>query len=585
MSAGRCTVIPVLSGFHPTVAEWFERRFGSPTEPQSAGWPRIQAGEDTLIAAPTGSGKTLAAFLACLDAMIRQGDALPEQMQVVYVSPLKALANDVRKNLLEPLAELRALGVPDIRTAVRTGDTAPAERQRMAKTPPHVLVTTPESLYVLLTSASGRRMLSTARTVIVDEIHAVARDKRGAHLALSLERLEALCPVRPVRIGLSATQRPIEEIARFLVGTDRVEPGRRPRCAVIDVGAVAMVVQLDSPLSLSIALQRVGGAAPTRHGVPKARLFPLTRDQLVECAALVRGIRAGRLEETRIPEHPLDVLAQQMVAIAACEEISEDALYALVRRAWPYRELSRKDFDALVEMHAEGVARRAGRLVGARLHRDRVSHTVSGRRGSRLAAMTSGGAIPDTAQYQVVAEPEGVVIGQLDEDFAIESLAGDVFLLGNDSWRIRRVEAGRVRVENAHGAPPTVPFWNGEAPGRTAELSRVVSELRAEMEPMLGDRAGATAWAVRECGLVEAGAEQVVSYLAAGKAALGALPTQDVLIAERFFDDSGGMQLVVHAPFGARQNRAFGLALRKSFCRTFDFELQAAATDDAVLLP
>src|SRR5712692_1224052 len=575
MSAGRSRLPPVLKGFHPTVARWFEGRFGTPTEPQSAGWPRIQAGEDTLIAAPTGSGKTLAAFLACLDAMIRQGDALPGESQVVYVSPPKALANDVRKNLLEPLPELRALGVPDIRAAVRTGDTAQAERQRMVKAPPHVLVTTPESLYVLLTSESGRRMLSTVRTAIVDEIHAVARDKRGAHLALSLERLEALCKARPVRIGLSATQRPIEEIARFLVGTARVEAGGKPRCAVVDVGrkrsydlrievpgqelsavaskeqratlvfvntrrqveriahalgerlgedqvcahhgslsrgmrlaaeeklkraevkavvataslelgidigAVELVVQLDSPRSLSVALQRIGRAAHTRHGVPKARLFPLTRDQLVESAALVRGIRAGRLEETRIPAHPLDVLAQQIVAIAACEEISEDALYALVRRAWPYRELSRKDFDAVIEMHAEGVARRAGRLVGARLHRDGLSRTVSGRRGSRLAAMTSGGAIPDTAQYQVVAEPEGVVIGQLDEDFAIESLAGDVFLLGNDSWRIRRVEAGRVRVENAHGAPPTVPFWNGEAPGRTAELSRVVSELRAELD-------------------------------------------------------------------------------------------------------
>src|SRR5438477_1307486 len=692
MSAGRCTVIPVLSGFHPTVADWFQRRFGTPTEPQAAGWPRIQAGEDTLIAAPTGSGKTLAAFLACLDAMIRQGDSLPGETQVVYVSPLKALANDVRKNLLEPLAELRAAGVPDIRTAVRTGDTAQAERQRMVKAPPHVLVTTPESLYVLLTSESGRRILSTVRTAIVDEIHAVARDKRGAHLALSLERLDALCRSRPVRIGLSATQRPIEETARFLVGTRRVEADGRPRCSIVDVGkkrsydlavevpgqelsavaskeqrdevcdrvaqlirehrttlvfvntrrqveriahalgerlgedqvcahhgslsrgmrlaaeeklkraevkavvataslelgidigAVELVVQLDSPRSLSVALQRIGRAAHTRHGVPKARLFPLTRDQLVECAALVRGVRAGRLEETRIPEHPLDVLAQQMVAIAACEEISEDALYALSRRAWPYRELSRKDFDAVVEMHAEGVARRAGRLVGARLHRDGVARTVSGRRGSRLAAITSGGAIPDTAQYQVVAEPEGVMIGQLDEDFAIESLAGDVFLLGNDSWRIRRVEAGRVRVENAHGAPPSVPFWNGEAPGRTAELSRVVAELRAEMEPMLEDRAAAGEWAVRECALSPSAAEQLVSYLGAAKAALGVLPTQDALVAERFFDDSGGMQLVVHAPFGARQNRAFGLALRKSFCRTFDFELQAAATDDAVLL-
>src|SRR5438105_4897486 len=692
MSGGRSRFPGMLQGFHPIVSGWFEGRFGTPTEPQAAGWPHIQAGEDTLIAAPTGSGKTLAAFLACLDSTIRQGDALPGATQVVYVSPVKPLANDVRKNLVEPLAELRARGVPEITTAVRTGDTSQADRQRMAKSPPHVLVTTPESLYVLLTSESGRRMLATARTAIVDEIHAVARDKRGAHLTLSLERLEALCKTRPVRIGLSATQRPIEETARFLVGTRRVDGDGRPRCAIvdvgkkrsydlaievpgqelsavaskeqrdevcdrvaqlirehrttlvfvntrrqveriahalgerlgedqvcahhgslsrgmrlaaeeklkraevkavvataslelgIDVGAVELVVQLDSPRSLSVALQRVGRAGHTRHGTPKARVFPLSRDQLVECAALVRGMRAGRLEETRVPAHPLDVLAQQMVAIAACEELAEDSLFALVRRAWPYRELSRKDFDALIEMHAEGVARRAGRLVGARLHRDGVARTVSGRRGSRLAAVTSGGAIPDTAQYQVIVEPEGVVIGQVDEDWAVESLAGDIFLLGNDSWRIRRVEAGRVRVENAHGAPPSLPFWNGEAPGRTPELSEEVSRLREEIEPLLDEPSRAEEFLVRDCAVAQPGAEPVVRYLRAARAALGALPTQRTLIAERFFDESGGMQLVVHAPFGAKQNRAFGLALRKRFCRTFDFELQAAATDEGILL-
>src|SRR5438067_8077313 len=529
----------MLQGFHPIVSGWFEGRFGTPTEPQLFGWPRIQAGEDTLIAAPTGSGKTLAAFLACLDAMIRQGDALPGETQVVYVSPLKALANDVRKNLLEPLAELRTLGVPEIRTAVRTGDTSQADRQRMVKSPPHVLVTTPESLYVLLTSESGRRILSTVRTAIVDEIHAVARDKRGAHLALSLERLEALCRNRPVRIGLSATQRPIEEIARFLVGTERVEPGGRPRCAIvdvgrkrsydlrvevpgqelsavaskeqreevcdrvaqlirehrttlvfvntrrqveriahalgqrlgedqvcahhgslsrqvrlaaeeklkraevkavvataslelgIDVGAVELVIQLESPRSFSVAVQRIGRADHRRHGVPKGRLFPLTRDQLVECAALVRGMRAGNLEITRIPEWPRDVLAQQIVAMAACEDLPEDGLFELVRRAWPYRALPRAEFDAVIEMHAEGVARRAGRAQGARLHRDGVNKVVKGRRGSRLAAITSGGAIPETAQYAVIAEPEGVNIGQVDEDWAVESMAGDIFLLGN----------------------------------------------------------------------------------------------------------------------------------------------------------
>ena len=707
--------------FHPAVARWFEGRFGTPTEPQAQGWPHIQARRDTLIAAPTGSGKTLAAFLACLDEMIRQGPALRPETQVLYVSPLKALANDIRKNLLEPLAELRAGNpeVPEIRTAVRTGDTRPSERAAMLKHPPHVLVTTPESLYVLLTSDSGRKLLRTVRTVIIDEIHAVARDKRGAHLALSLERLDALCAApdgplvtasegvlaasegaltptegllqaralrRPVRIGLSATQRPIDEIGRFLTGAGRppcaiVESGARRALDVaievpldelqavaskeqragcydrvaqligehrttlvfvntrrqvervchalaerlgedqvcahhgslakelrlaaeeklkgaqvkavvataslelgIDVGAVELVVQLESPRSLSVALQRIGRAAHHRGGVPKGRLFPLTRDQLVECAALVRGMRAGALELTRIPDWPLDVLAQQIVAMAACEELGEDGLFTLVRQAWPYRDLPRHHFDALLEMHGEGVARRAGRAAGARLHRDGVNHKLRGRRGARLAALTSGGAIPDTAQYAVVVEPEGQTIGSLDEDFAIESMAGDIFLLGHESWRILRVESGRVRVENAHGVPPSVPFWNGEAPGRTAALSAEVSSLRKALEPMLDREAEAMAWLSAECAVPAPGAELIVRYLRAGRDALGALPTQDTLIAERFFDDAGGMQLIIHAPFGARQNRAFGLALRKRFCRTFDFELQAAATDEGILL-
>src|SRR5437868_3612138 len=675
----------MLEGFHPSVRTWFEARYGTPTEPQALGWPRIQTGEDTLIAAPTGSGKTLAAFLACLDAMICQGASLPDETQVLYVSPLKALANDVRINLLEPLAALRRLpGVPEIRAAVRTGDTPQAERQAMLRKPPHILVTTPESFYLLLTSGSGRGVLGTVRTVIVDEIHAVARDKRGAHLAISLERLDALCGHRCLRVGLSATQRPIEEIGRFLTGGRPcaiVESGtrrtldvqvevprdelnavaskeqreetcervaelirehrttlvfvntRRPvgrvwhqlaqrlgedqvvahrgsmsrttrlaaeeklkrgqvRCAVataslelgIDVGAVDLVIQLESPRSLSVALQRIGRASHHRGGIPKGRLFPATRDQLVECAALVRGMRRGALEITRIPDWPRDVLAQQIVAMAACEDLPEDELYARVRKAWPYRELPREEFDQLVEMHAEGVARRAGRAQGARLHRDGVHKVVKARRGSRIAAITSGGAIPETAQYAVVAEPEGVTIGQVDEDWAVESMAGDIFLLGNQSWRIRRVEAGRVRVEDAHGAPPSLPFWNGEAPGRSAELSTEVAALREEVEPMLEDRPRALEFLQRECALPLAGAEQIVAYLGRSRDALGALPTQRTLVAERFFDEAGGMQLVVHAPFGARQNRAFGLALRKRFCRTFDFELQAAATDEGILL-
>src|SRR5438477_3626631 len=609
-----------LSRFHPVIERWFANRFAEPTEPQRRAWPVIQQGGDVLIAAPTGSGKRFAALLSAIDGLVRQGlsGELRDQTQVVYVSPLKALSNDVQKNLSEPLAEIRATlaeqGLPDVevRTLVRTGDTPQSERQAMLRHPPHVLVTTPESLYLLLTSESGRKMLRTVRTTVVDEIHAVARDKRGAHLMLSLERLDALCGRRCVRVGLSATQRPIEEIGRFLTGGRPcaiVESGSRRaldvaievprdelsavaskeqreetcdrvaelvrehrttlvfvntrrqveriahalgerlgehdvvahhgsmsralrlaaeeklkrgevRCAVataslelgIDVGAVDLVVQLESPRSFSVTLQRVGRASHHRGGVPKGRLFPVTRDQLVECAALVRGMRAGALEITRIPEWPRDVLAQQLVAMAACEDLAEDALFERVRRAWPYRELPRAEFDALTEMHAEGVARRAGRAQGARLHRDGVHRVVKARRGSRIAALTSGGAIPETAQYAVIAQPEGGALGQVDEDWAVESMAGDIFLLGNESWKIRRVEAGRVRVENAHGAPPSLPFWNGEAPGRTPELSEEVSRLRGELEPMLDDPALAEAFLVRECAVPPARAEQIVRY-------------------------------------------------------------------------
>jgi ATP-dependent helicase Lhr and Lhr-like helicase len=690
---------PVLDRFHPLIARWFAQRFGDPTEPQALGWPEIASGKDVLVSAPTGSGKTLAAFLSAIDGLLRDGLAapLPDRTRVLYVSPLRALSNDVERNLRVPLAELSAaaaaggLDPPEIRVALRTGDTAPARRQALVRKPPHLLVTTPESLYLLLTSDRGREALLGVEAVIVDEIHAVARDKRGAHLALSLERLEALARRRPQRIGLSATVHPVEEIARFLVGAARVGPDGRPRCAIveagrrrrldlgieipadelsaiaskelwaetydrvadlvrahrstivfvntrrlaeraahalterlgpdavaahhgslarerrldaeerlkrgelraivataslelgIDVGAVELVIQLGSPGALAVGLQRIGRSGHVAAATPKARLFPLSRDELCECAALVRGLRRGRLEAVTIPRHPLDVLAQQIVAEASAGPIHEDRLFELARRAWPYRELPRPEYDAVLEMLSEGVAARRGR-AGALLHRDGVGRRVSGRRGARIAALTGAGAIPDTAQYAVVAEPEGAVVGQLDEDFAIESLAGDIFLLGNASWRIRRVEAGVVRVEDAHGAPPSVPFWNGEAPGRSGELSAEVASLREEVEARLGDRAAAAAWLEAEGAVPEAGARQLVDYLAASRAVLGALPSQRTLVAERFFDEAGGMQLVIHAPFGARVNRAHGLALRKRFCRTFDFELQAAATDEGILL-
>jgi ATP-dependent Lhr-like helicase len=753
-----------ISLFHPAVASWFERSFAAPTAAQAQAWPTVKAGQHVLIAAPTGSGKTLAAFLAAIDGLVCQGVAgeLREETQIVYVSPLKALSNDIRKNLEAPLAgireELRAQGLPDveIRSWVRTGDTPPGERQQMGRRPPHIVVTTPESLYILLGSASGRAMLKTTRTVIVDEIHAVAGNKRGSHLAVSLERLAALTGGRLLRVGLSATQKPIETVARFLVGGGGedctiVDTGHRrardlaievpssPLEAVmsgdvwqevydrlaelvgehrttlvfvntrrlvervtrhlserlgadqvaahhgslakelrldaeqrlkagalrvlvataslelgIDIGEVDLVCQIGSPRAIATFLQRVGRSGHAVDGTPKGRLFPLSRDELVECAALLDSVRRGELDRLTIPECPLDVLAQQIVAEVAAEEWGEDALYALIRRAWPYRDLARADFDAGVAMLAQGFATRRGRR-GALVHHDAVNHRLRERRGARLVALTSGGTIPDNADYQVMLEPENQLIGTVNEDFAVESLAGDVFQLGNTSYRILRVERGTVRVADAEGQAPNIPFWLGEAPGRSDELSASVSRLRREIAERLpatlrppdvsessppidrgrgqgeGDGAGlsdvrhpdtplragqgsaeydggdrspapltptlsprwgarevnspsAREWLVGEAGVAEPAAEQLVEYLAAARAALGVLPTTDTIVIERFFDAVGGMQLVVHSPYGSRVNRAWGLALRKRFCRKFNFELQAAATEDNIVL-
>ncbi len=666
-----------LSDFDPLVSAWFRARYARVTEPQAMGWPEIRAGHDVLISAPTGSGKTLAAFLICLDSLVKaaRAGALAGRTEVLYVSPLKALSNDVRKNLETPLAEIGGFA-SQIRTAVRTGDTPAWDRQRMVKKPPHVVVTTPESLYILLTTEGGRKMLSTVRTVIVDEIHAIADDKRGSHLALTLARLDALAG-KPQRIGLSATVKPIEEVARFLCGTRRegariVNIGHRREMDLavevpkdelgavathemwgeiydrvaqwirehrttlvfvntrrlaervadnlamrlgegvvlphhgslakklrlhaeeklkagelkavvataslelgIDIGAVDLAVQIGSPRSIAVALQRFGRSGHWVGAMPKGRLFATTRDDLVECAALIRAIRSGDLDSLDIPQNALDIMGQQMVAAAACGEWGEDEMFAMIRGAYPYRNLERADFDAILKMLSEGITTARGRS-GTFLHHDGINHRIRGRRGARLAAVTSGGAIPDNANYQVVAEPEGMVVGTVDEDFAIESLAGDVFLLGATSWRIRRVEPGRLRVEDARGAAPSVPFWNGEAPGRTIELSRAVSRIR--------ELGGSPEFFERECGLDRRGADQACEYLAAGRAGLGTLPTDLTIVAERFFDEAGGMQLVIHAPFGARINRAWGLALRKRFCRSFNFELQAAATDNGIVI-
>ncbi|HEY3058291.1 MAG TPA: DEAD/DEAH box helicase [Chloroflexota bacterium] len=685
-----------LATFHPAIAEWFARRFpDGPTEPQARGWALIARGQDTLVAAPTGSGKTLAGFLVAIDALYKahaSGQDIVGTTRVVYVSPLKALAVDIAQNLERPLAEIalvaREMGCQPapISVAVRTGDTSPAQRAQMLRRRPSLVVTTPESLYLLLTSPRGRETLPTVETVIVDEIHAVARDKRGAHLALSLERLEALCTRRPVRIGLSATQRPIEVVGRLLVG-DRPQPvvvdvghqrdldlalelpdgeleavvsadqfgdvvdriatlvqqhrttlvfvntrylaervahqlgqrlgddvvaahhgslSRERRQRVenrlragdlkalvataslelgIDIGPVELVCQIGSPRSIATFLQRVGRSNHSRSGTPKGRLYPLTRDELVECSALLTAVRAGRLDCIVPARLPLDIAAQQMVAEVAAKDSSIDELFQIVRRAAPYSELSRTQFDEVLDLVSQGIETGRGRR-GAYLHRDTVNGELRARKGARLAAATSGGAIPEVGDYRVLADPDDTLIGSVNEDWAVESNAGDIFLLGTHSWQIRKVEPGVVRVRDAGNTPPTVPFWRGEAPARTAELSAEVSSLRLQVDDCLvaGNPDGARRTLGEAAGIDTDAASMIVDYLAAGRAALGVMPSQQDLVLERFFDDTGGMQLVLHSPYGARINRGLGLVLRKKFCRTFNFELQAAATDDAIVL-
>ena len=689
------------ASFHPAVERWFQCTFAGPTDVQREAWPAIAAQRHVLIAAPTGSGKTLAAFLAVIDELVRESIAtgpLADETRVVYVSPLKALSNDINRNLEAPLAgigtELRELGLPEpgIRTFVRTGDTPQHERRQSVKRPPHIVVTTPESLYILMGSESGRQMLATTRTVILDEIHAIAGTKRGAHLAVTLERLESLAGRKLTRVGLSATQRPIEDVARFLVGTRNLNPDGTADCTVIDaghvrerdlqleipaapleavmsgevwtqlydrlaqlvsehrttlvfvntrrqaeriarhlaerlgeeqvtahhgsmakesrlnaearlkrgelralvataslelgidIGEVDLVCQIASPRSIAALLQRVGRSGHSLSGTPKGRLFPLSRDDLLECTAILVAVRRGELDRLLMPGKPLDVLAQQIVAETAAREWAEDGLFALLRGAWPYRDLARGEFDEIVRMLAEGYSTRRGRH-GALVHHDGVNHLVKGRRNARLTAITSGGTIPDTADYQVILEPQAQFVGTVNEDFAIESLQGDIFQLGNVSYRILRVEQGRIRVEDARGEPPSIPFWLGEAPGRTDELSMSVSRLRAGIEAHLDQGLEATTrWLCAEAAICGPAAVQLVNYLAAARAALGALPTQATVIFERFFDEAGGMQLVIHSPFGSRVNRAWGLSLRKRLCRSFNFELQAAATEDTIIL-
>jgi ATP-dependent helicase Lhr and Lhr-like helicase len=690
-----------LELFHPAVRLWFERRFADgPTEAQLGGWPPIAAGKHTLVCAPTGSGKTLAGFLAAIDALYREheaGESIEGVTRVAYLSPLKALAVDVHTNLEQPLEEIAAVArelghdPAPITVGVRTGDSTSAQRQTMLRRPPNLLVTTPESLYLYLTAGRSRETLKTVETVIVDEIHALARDKRGSHLALSLERLAAVTERPPVRIGLSATVKPVETAARLLVGVNEhmpeiVDSGhRRPlelslelpdaeleaampsdqlgevldliaahvaqhrttlvfvntrmlservahelgerlgddqvaahhgslsrerrqrverrlragelRALVataslelgIDVGPVELVCQIASPHSIATFLQRVGRANHQRDGVPRGIMYPTTRDELVECAALLAAVKRGQLDALHPPELPLDILAQQIVAEAAArgeDGVAEEELFALVRHAWPYRRLTRKEFEEVVELVSSGIETGRGRRM-AYLHRDRVNGRLRGRRGALVASLTSGGAIPETGDYRVLMEPGDVFIGSVNEDFAIESMQGDVFLLGTHPWQITGVTNAILRVRDASGKHPTIPFWLGEAPGRTDELSEEVSKLRRTVAESLdkGDREATIEFVQEVSGIDEVAAALLVDYLRTGRAQLGGvLPSDEDIVFERFFDESGGMQLIVHSPLGSRINRALGLGLRKKFCLNFDFELQAAASNDAVLL-
>ncbi|MFQ5656746.1 MAG: DNA glycosylase AlkZ-like family protein [Candidatus Methylomirabilales bacterium] len=689
-----------LESFHPAVQAWFARRFQEPTAPQVQGWPAIGEGSHTIISAPTGSGKTLAAFLWCIDHLVQLGisGGLTDEVHILYISPLKALTNDIQQNLIEPLNGIREVAqqmgveLPELRSAVRTGDTLAAERTSMRKRPPHILITTPESLFILLTSEGFRPALETVRFVIVDEIHAVAENKRGVHLSLSLERLTHLTRKEPVRIGLSATVHPIDEMAHFLVGcewwngtltprpcrvvdvggrremdleviaplpelgavatnavwdatyarladliqthrstlvfcnsrrlaeriavrlSERLEEGqiashhgslsRRQRLKAesrlkageikavvatgslelgIDVGSIDLVCQVESPRSIAGAVQRIGRSGHYLSATPKGRLFALTQDDLIECAAIIRAIHEGKLDRIQIPRNSLDVLGQQLVAAASSDEWQGEDLYRLCRQSFCFIELSRDDFDGIVQMLSERLPTEP-RGVYPKLYWDRLRDRVKARRGGRLAAVTSGGTIPDTTNYDVFRDPEGLKIGEVEEDFAQESMVGDIFALGNASWRIKKIERGRMIVEDAQGLPPSIPFWHGEVPGRTYDLSLEVSRLRSDLADRLADPTQARSWLSEVAKLGEAAAECAVAYVARQQAAVGLVPTHEVLLAERFFDNLGGTQIVLHAPFGMRVNRAWGLALSKRMCRRFNFEIQSASTDDGILL-
>jgi ATP-dependent Lhr-like helicase len=686
-----------MPGFLPFVDRWFAEAFGEPTEPQRRGWPAIASGRDTLIVAPTGSGKTLAAFLWALDHLHRLGleGRLEDRVYVVYVSPLRALNNDIEKNLKEPLAGIRAaaaaegLRPPEVRMAVRTGDTLAAQRQAMTRRPPHVLITTPESLYILLTAERFRPALAGTRVVIVDEIHALMGGKRGAHLALSLERLQALVEAhapgaRPQRIGCSATVSPVEEALAFLTGAtardpvaidagfsreldlrvvaavddfltapsdtvweaslqeiaelvqahrttlvfcqsrraaerlardldDRIGEGRvaahhgslsrrgrldaehrlkqgelRALVATsslelgIDIGAIDLVIQVQSSRSVATTLQRIGRAGHRLTQVSKGRIVVTKGEELLEAAAVVRSIRERRLDRIAVPQAPLDVLAQQIVAAVAAESIAVDELYGRFRQAAPYRGLGRDDFVAVVRSLAEPLPADV-RGVTPRILWDRVNDRLHARRGSRLLALTSGGTIPDAGLYDVFVADTDLKVGTLDEEFVTESLPGDVFLLGSNAWRIVTVRAGRVLVEDGHGMSPTIPFWRGEHPARSWDLGLAVGRLRRDAAERL-DAPDFAAWAAAECGADGRAAAALGAWLRKAGEVLDGVPDDQGIVVESFSDEMGGRHAMIHSVFGMRVNGAWGLALREKMRRLFGLQAEASHVDDGILM-